>query len=235
MPPDTPTAPTRTQRRVLRTRIGIEDAFIAAVSQRGYQNVSVEDVAEAADVAKATFYAHFANKEALLEAVFARLTRELSARAVTPDPPRGQMRREAVQAVFEHAAQLPDLYRVCLKNAHTRAQYQAWVADLAEREFAARVDQTGARPRAPLRAAALAFAGAHAAILEGWLDGDLPGTPAQIAATEITVTIPGTAAALGVDLTQMGGLQPLPGTDSPADSPAAPTPAPIADGKGSHR
>ena len=56
MPPAGPCS--RVQRRVARTRAAIEDAFVQLVLERGFDRVTVEDIAGRADLARATFYAH---------------------------------------------------------------------------------------------------------------------------------------------------------------------------------
>ena len=53
--------------RVKRTRQMIEDAFDALVLEKGFQGLSVQDLAERAGINRATFYAHFPDKFALLD------------------------------------------------------------------------------------------------------------------------------------------------------------------------
>ena len=65
MPPSRPG--TRMQRRVARTKAAIEDAFVQLVLEHGYERVAVDDICAQADLARATFYAHYPNKEAVLE------------------------------------------------------------------------------------------------------------------------------------------------------------------------
>src|SRR5690606_12454565 len=52
--------------RVRRTRRRLQDALVALVLERGYEAVTIRDVAERADVGYATFFRHYASKEALL-------------------------------------------------------------------------------------------------------------------------------------------------------------------------
>ena len=78
MPPSRPGS--RVQRRVARTKAAIEDAFVQLVLEHGYERVAVEDICDRADLARATFYAHYPNKEAVLFAVFNRLTEDLMER-----------------------------------------------------------------------------------------------------------------------------------------------------------
>ena len=53
--------------RVKRTRNLLEQAFMEVVAEKGFQAVSVQDVTEKAGVNRATFYAHFPDKYALLD------------------------------------------------------------------------------------------------------------------------------------------------------------------------
>ena len=53
--------------RVTRTRGLLEQAFMEVVAEKGFQSVSVQDITDKAGVNRATFYAHFADKYALLD------------------------------------------------------------------------------------------------------------------------------------------------------------------------
>ncbi len=53
--------------RVRRTRQLIEQAFTELVKERDFQNLSVQDITERAGINRATFYAHFPDKYALLD------------------------------------------------------------------------------------------------------------------------------------------------------------------------
>src|SRR5215467_8207039 len=102
MPPSSPGS--RTQRRVARTKAAIEDAFIALVLERGYERAAVEDITDQADLARATFYAHYPNKEAVLFSVSNQLTQDLMQRIAHQDGPPDVIPRAAVQTAYQHAA-----------------------------------------------------------------------------------------------------------------------------------
>lgn len=53
--------------RVRRTRESLEQAFSKLVAEKGFAAVSVQDIAGRAGVNRATFYAHFSDKYALLD------------------------------------------------------------------------------------------------------------------------------------------------------------------------
>jgi AcrR family transcriptional regulator len=53
--------------RVKRTRQLLEQAFMDTLREKGFQTVTVQDITERAGVNRATFYAHFQDKYALLD------------------------------------------------------------------------------------------------------------------------------------------------------------------------
>lgn len=73
---------TGVDRRVRRTRRLLKEALVELIHERGYDRVTVRDIAQRADVGRSTFYAHFESKEDLLfagtEAYFLSLAEEVS-------------------------------------------------------------------------------------------------------------------------------------------------------------
>src|ERR1019366_8632251 len=59
--------------RAEKTRVLITTSFVALLSRRSYDRIRVSDITQKARVGRATFYAHFASKDALLEAELARV------------------------------------------------------------------------------------------------------------------------------------------------------------------
>jgi len=170
----------RTQRRVARTKAAIEDAFVQLVLEHGYEQVAVEDISGRADLARATFYAHYSNKEAVLFSVFNRLIEDLMQRIAYQSGPWNEVRRDAIQAAYKHAAEMPDLYRACLSDARTQ------------------------QSRVPIPLMARAFVGAHVAVLEAWLAGELTGDVEQLASMTLDLLIAGAAWANGFGLDELG-------------------------------
>jgi len=59
----------RAQRRASRTRKRLLDAAYVLFSEKGVDATAIEDITERADLGKGTFYRHFSNKEAVLNAL----------------------------------------------------------------------------------------------------------------------------------------------------------------------
>lgn len=65
-------------RRQKKTRKAIMDAFYSLLTMKKYANITVQDIIDAADVGRSTFYAHFETKEALLDEICSGLFEHVS-------------------------------------------------------------------------------------------------------------------------------------------------------------
>jgi AcrR family transcriptional regulator len=202
MPPSRPGS--RVQRRVARTKAAIEDAFVQLVLERGYDRVAVEDITDRADLARATFYAHYPNKEAVQFSVFNRLTEDLVQRIADQGGPATVVHRDGIQAAYKQAAEMPDLYRACLSDARTRQAHLSTLSRYAEENFRDRLKALGQQPRVPVPLMARAFVGAHVAVLEAWLAGELEGDVEELASMALNLLIRGAAWAHGIRLDELG-------------------------------
>lgn len=75
-----------TDRRVERTRERLRQAFIDMVVEKGFAAISIQDIADRADVNRGTFYTHFADKYALLDSVMREGFQAHLAGALPPNP-----------------------------------------------------------------------------------------------------------------------------------------------------
>lgn len=77
MEQDTELTLSRRERKKRETRKRILDAAVALISQRPYDEVRIEEICTAADVANATFFLHFPTKTALVRAFGEDITARL--------------------------------------------------------------------------------------------------------------------------------------------------------------
>ncbi len=64
-------------RRQKKTREAILNAFAALLSEKNYNQISVQEIIDAADVGRTTFYSHFETKDYLLKELCEELSRHM--------------------------------------------------------------------------------------------------------------------------------------------------------------
>src|SRR5258708_40339979 len=71
--------------RVVRTRQMLHEALVACILEKGYDAVNIQDITDRAGLRRATFYLHYADKDALLLSVMQEtldaLLQEMEARS----------------------------------------------------------------------------------------------------------------------------------------------------------
>lgn len=77
METQTKSPPTKPDRRAMRSKRLIIEAWRELVLEKDYKKISVQDIVERADIGRATFYAHFENKEHLSRFMFSQLLTQI--------------------------------------------------------------------------------------------------------------------------------------------------------------
>lgn len=98
-------------RRVLRTRTALYEALLRLIREKDYDAISVENILDAANVGRSTFYAHFSSKDDLLARSLDRL-KGLMADIVAAAEPRADPHataRAVSRALFDHVAEYRDV------------------------------------------------------------------------------------------------------------------------------
>lgn len=99
-------------RRIGRTRSGLQHALLALILEKSYQAITVDEICARANVGRSTFYLHYASKDALKRSGLDHLRRELAARqeGVLADEGAADVLGFSL-ALFKHARDHIDLYR----------------------------------------------------------------------------------------------------------------------------
>jgi AcrR family transcriptional regulator len=88
--------------RVRRTRQLLQQAFLELFQEKSFASITVQDIAERATVNRATFYAHFEDKYALLDSIIREQFQHLVASKLPPTPGWDiSSLRLLIQAVFD--------------------------------------------------------------------------------------------------------------------------------------
>lgn len=97
--------------RIVRTRRMLREAMIALAIQKGFANVTINDIVGLAMVNRATFYRHYQDKYDLVESYLDELYSELNA---APTPPRPGEPNPGLVKLFEHIRENAAFYRAML-------------------------------------------------------------------------------------------------------------------------
>ena len=89
-------------RRTARTEAAVISAFERLLDERGYARMTVQEILNAADVGRATFYAHFKGKEGVMEAFVSGVIRHV-ATPVRAELGHDFTGRDGMAAQVEHA------------------------------------------------------------------------------------------------------------------------------------
>ncbi len=111
----------RVDPRITRTRKLIREALVALLAEKNFESVTVQDIAERATVNRATFYAHFTDKFALLDAMI----REDLEGYLSQDDPQGiSDTRRLLLAVGESVFGFVGMHRKCRIDRDFEPQLQ---------------------------------------------------------------------------------------------------------------
>lgn len=109
----------RRERRAAETRVKLFRCALQLFAERGFSNVTVEDITEAADVGKGTFFNYFESKEHVL-GVMAEIqigkVREALAQAETGKQPVRIVLQQLFQRLAEEPGRSPDLARTLVSS-----------------------------------------------------------------------------------------------------------------------
>lgn len=173
--------------RVRRSRLRLHEALVDLVLERGYEAVTIREVARRAEVGYATFFRHFEDKAALLGSLLDDLLDELMD-LLAPSLADDDASRTG-RLLFEHVGQNADLYRVLISSQRS-VDLVSRAALLGEAEL--RRDHTPSqRALLPPEAAVNHLVRSVIALIEWWLGAGMRPDPAQMGrAFEVLIMAP---------------------------------------------
>lgn len=162
-------------RRVRRTQDALRHAMMELILEKGFEATSVSDIADRADVGRSTFYAHYADKEDLLQGSLEGLGQHLRERMVAAAE---EARSEAHPALtfclpmLEHAGENRDIF-AAMAGRRSGALFLELTHDLWADLVRSGWEQSD-------EVAVQAIAGGFSATLQWWLGTRPELEPAEI-------------------------------------------------------
>ncbi len=171
-------------RRVARTRTMLQKAHLSLILEKGYEATTVEDICEAANVGRSTFYAHYTSKDDLRRSGLENLRRLLVDRQKDAQARSGNIRDRSLGfslTMFEHARDHIDLYGALVGGrggAIALGTIRQILSDLVRNELVAAADKSA--DAIPRELAVQYVVGALMAVMTWWLDGGAKQPPQRV-------------------------------------------------------
>lgn len=213
-------------RRVNRTRKALRKALIDLIREKSYDQITVEEITERANLGRTTFYLHYKDKEDLLLEDFIDLIDEMVSKAVA-DRPLQNMKARISQPptipkspidpnlfrpnliIFQSADRNADLLRIILHNGGAikigerlreiilKAVQQLALASKQNRDLEIKFE-------IPVEVIANFYAGSLLGLISWWLDNDTSYSPEQMTLFSQRLFFLGLFDALGIDSSKTG-------------------------------
>jgi len=191
-------------RRVRRTRRRLRDALIKLILANGYDNITIQEITDAADLSRATFYLHYNDKDELLASSLEAMFDELMASV------KDLMLRRKLEPLdgdapslpaFKHVAEYADLYKSLLGEKGVSSVINRilnYISRIAEQQYRLLVtEEEEADLAVPIDVAARHMAGAMFSMVSWWLETGMEYTAEEMAAHFHRLTVPSIYAAIG--------------------------------------
>jgi AcrR family transcriptional regulator len=177
--------PRKDDRRIQRTRKVLRESMLQLILDRGYDDISIQDVTDKANLGRATFYLHYREKDDLLADVMRLQFEEFVAVAPpTISPKTKTVDPKRVQQLFDFAESRYDLFRIMMigKGSMVASRYlQQAIRDGYSLEIDRIQEVYGVVPTIPRSFIENYYAGALISLIFWWLDNDMPFSSAEMA------------------------------------------------------
>ena len=174
--------------RTKRTRKMILEAFINLVEEKGYEHVTVSDIANQAMINRATFYAHFKDKQDVYDYIFKEaLEQFMNVLAPVQLGRTNQLQLHAIEQIITHIFEKIQENRVFFKtvlNAHGNEQLRKQISQILRSTYANIFDQVEIREKdfiVPIDFIIEYMSSTFMASLHWWINQEISFSPKQMA------------------------------------------------------
>ena len=191
----------RPDRRVLRTRQMLREAFLVLLKEKGFDALSVQEITDRANLGRATFYLHYRDKSELLEECMEALAADFISRMRGFPPDQWDITDLApLIAIFSYAREQSDLYRVVMSGQAglvASRRLHVLIAEHTRYNWEKKMEREHILLTVPLDFLCNYFAGSLLALVFWWLESGIPYPEDQMAEMFRELFITGQAKVLG--------------------------------------
>jgi AcrR family transcriptional regulator len=161
-------------RRIKRTQQSLARALIALTLAKNYEDVTIRDITQSADVGYATFFRHYRDKDALLESVLDVVLDELMQMFSTPAVSDDDEVQNGVR-LFQYVQQHSEMISVLLRSGAASSLVKRIIETHTPDEH-----EPSGNAIVPGDIAANHLITASIALIQWWLEQGMPYPPAQM-------------------------------------------------------
>jgi AcrR family transcriptional regulator len=172
-------------RRALRTRQALHQALLQLIRERDYDEITVSDITERANVGRSTFYAHFTDKDDLLRSGAGHLRAVLMfehGNAVADEARPERRPLGFSRFMTAHLKEQHQLYRALMRGRAGPIildRFRQFLCEIVRAELAS--SSAAAKPPSAVPEIAVQFVvGAYMSVLTWWLDRGAKEPPEEI-------------------------------------------------------
>ena len=165
-------------RRVRKSQQAILEAFVGLLAEKDFEHITMNDIAERADVNRGTVYLHYADKFDLLDhCIDTHLTHLLE--DCLPGGTMPHPTKAAMQRIFDYLEQHASFFTTLLVNKGIPTFRNRLMAVMVE-SLRAYFDTRGIPPDMNKEVSAQFLASAAVGVLEWWITQSMPYSPTDM-------------------------------------------------------
>lgn len=174
----------RSDRRVQRTRQLLQKTMLELILQKGYDEVTVQEITDKADLSRATFYLHYGDKKDLLVACIDTIIASISSQFEAFTPDQWAVWDEAtLKKIFEIALDKANLYRVIISGQagiEVSRRLHSLIASKTKQFLEDLITRLNLSPNLPVDFLCHYYAGAMLSMIYWWLESENRYTPEEM-------------------------------------------------------
>jgi AcrR family transcriptional regulator len=170
----------KADRRTNRTRRSLSAAMVELVKEKRFDNITVQNVIDRADVGRSTFYSHFRDKEDLFAQQWEGFLDFLAQQIDWNNAGQGSFM--PVNFLFAHLQEAQTFYKGLVRSRMTDSIFKSGVAHLSGKIENALTDRLRVKPLAAIPIPILShyLASELFNLLQWWLDQKMPYPPERM-------------------------------------------------------
>ena len=174
------TPPKTGDRRSERTQRSLSEALVELIKEKRFDEITVQEVIDRADVGRSTFYSHFRDKEDLFQKDWERFLDGFAQHIDWEKAGAGSF--IPIVYLFSHLKDVQPFYQSLVRSGKTDAIFKSGLSHLSQRmEVALTARGSGKRaPSVPVPILANYLASELFALLQWWLDSGMPYSPPRM-------------------------------------------------------